>query len=129
MTTTVQEIVRGSLILIGLLDVGDAIPPAEAADGLIVFNDMIASWDAHGVHTGASASELNSDSPLEERHTKGLKNLLAVELASSYGRAIPDKVAHDAQEGWQLIEADFKMLETLSMDAGYLRMPSQRRCW
>lgn len=128
MTTTVQEIVRGALILIGVLDVGEPIPPAEAMDGLTVFNDMVASWDAAGVHTGAGPTDLGSDSPLEERHTRGLKNLLAVELASQYGRTIPAKVAQDAQQGWQLIEADFKMIEKLSMDAGYLYMPSQRRC-
>jgi hypothetical protein len=129
MTTTVQEIVRGALILIGVQDIGEAVSAEDGADGLIAFNDMVASWDANGVHTGAAASALTSDSPLEERHTKGLKNLLAVELASAYGRAIPQKVAHDAQEGWQLIEADFKMIEKLSMDPGYLSMPSQRRCW
>lgn len=127
MTTTVQEIVRGALILIGMLDVGESIPPAEAADGLIIFNDMIASWDAKGVHTGAGASALTSDSPLEEKHTKGLKNLLAIELAGPYGRAVPDYVSRDAMEGWHLIEADYKQLENLAMDPAYLHMPSQRR--
>lgn len=129
MTTTVQEIVRGALLLIGMIDAGEAMPASDGADGLVVFNDMVLSWPAHGVHTGASASELTSDSPLEERHTKGLKNLLAVELAGNYGRAIPAKVAHDAQEGWQLIEADYKQLEHLSMDDALLWMPSQRRYW
>ena len=128
MTTTVQEIVRGALTLIGVLDVGGAIPAEDAATGLTVFNDMVASWPAHGVHTGASTSTLTGESPLEERHTKGLKSLLAVELAAQYGRTIPSKVEHDAQEGWQLIEADFKMIESLAMDAAYLVMPSQRRC-
>lgn len=129
MTTTVQEIVRGALVLIGMLDVGGSIPPEDAADGLIAFNDMVASWEAAGVHTGAGASELTSDSPLEEKHTKGLKNLLAIELAGPYGRAVPDYVARDAQQGWQLIEADFKQLEHLAMDPAYLIMPSQRRVW
>lgn len=129
MTTTVQEIIRGALQLVGVLDVGEAIPPADAADGLIVFNDMVASWDAKGVHTGAPEVTLSDQSPLEDLHTKALKNLLAIELAGQYGKAIPPKVEHDAQQGWQGIEADFKVIETLRVDDAMLVMPSQRRCW
>jgi hypothetical protein len=129
MTTTVQEIVRGALMLIGILDPGDGIKPEDAADGLIVFNDMVAGWSAKGVHTGVAASTLTDDSPLEERHTKALKNLLAVELAAPYGRTVPQKVADDASEGWQLIAADYKMIEKLSMDDALRFMPSQRRYW
>lgn len=127
MTTTVQEIVRGALILIGMQDIGESLAAADGADGLTIFNDMVASWEAKGVFTGASASTLTSDSPLEEKHTKALKNLLAIELAGPYGRAVPDYVARDAQQGWQLIEADYKQLEKLSMDPALLYMPSQRR--
>lgn len=126
MTTTVQQIVRGALQLLGVLDVGEAIPPSDAADGLAVFNDMVASWASKGVHT-AAASALNDDSPLEERHTKALKNMLAVELAASYGRDIPAKVLADAMEGWQLIAHDYKKLDPLRMDMGLQYMPSQRR--
>lgn len=128
MTTTVQEIVRGALLLIGMIDAGESLSAEDGADGLITFNDMVASWEAKGVFTGASASTLTGDSPLEEKHTKALKNLLAVELAGPYGRAVPDFVGRDAQQGWQLIEADFKMIEKLSMDPALLVMPSQRRC-
>lgn len=129
MTTTVQDIVRGALQLIGVLDVGAAIPPGDAADGLALFNDMVAQWSAKGVHTGAAASAIGDDSPLEERHTKALKNLLAIELAASYGRQIPEKVYDDAREGWQLISHDYKKLDPLRMDAGLQYMPSQRRHW
>lgn len=128
MTTTVSDIIRGALILIGVQDIGEAIEAADAADGLIAFNDMVAAWEAAGVHTGSGVSALTDGSPLEEKHSKALKNLLAVELAGMYGRAVPPKVADDARQGWQMIEADFKMLETLSMDTAYLYMPSQRRC-
>lgn len=129
MTTTVQEIIRGALILVGVLDVGDSIPPELAADGLIFFNDMVASWDGKGVHAGAGPSEITSPSPLEEQHTKGLKNLLAVELAGTYGRAIPTKVSQDASDGWQAIKADFGVVEKLVADDGLQGMPSQRWCW
>ena len=127
MTTTVESIVRGALILVGVLDVGGAIPPGEAADGLIVFNDMVQSWTSKGVHTGAPIVALTDPSPFEDMHTKGLKNLLAVELAGQYGRSIPDKVEDEARQAWQMIEADFKVIETLTMDPALLCMPSQRR--
>lgn len=127
MTTTVQDIVRGALLLVGVLDAGESIEAAEAADGLTIFNDMIASWPAQSVHTGVGELALTDATPLEEYHTKGLKNLLAVELASQYGAAIPAKVAQDAQQAWQLIEADFKAIEHLTMDPALLIMPSQRR--
>lgn len=128
MTTTVQDIVRGALMLIGVLDVGQAIPALEANDGLTVFNDMVQSWTAKGVFTGVGAADLNDASPFEDMHTKGLKNLLAIELAGPYGRAIPDRVMQDAAQGWQMIEADFKVIDNLTMDTAYLYMPSQRRC-
>lgn len=129
MTTTVQDIVKGALQLLGLIDVREAIPAAEAADGLTVFNDMLASWDSKGVHTGAPEVALTDQSPLEDLHTKGLKNLLAVELAGHYGKAIPSKVEQDAMQAWQALEADFKVIETLRMDDSLLSMPSQRRFW
>lgn len=127
MTTTVAQIVRGALLLIGIQDIGESVRPEDAADGLIVFNDMVASWSAKNVHTGAGASALTDDSPLEERHTRGLKNLLAVELASPYGRAIPQRVADDARDGWALIQADYTKLEPLRVDAGLAVMPSLRQ--
>jgi hypothetical protein len=129
MTTTVQDIIRGALSLIGVLDIGEAVPPDEAADGLAIFNDMVASWDSKGVHTGAPEVTLTDQSPLEDLHTKGLKNLLAVELAGPYGKSVPASVARDAMQGWQALEADFKVIETLQMDSAILLMPSQRRHW
>lgn len=129
MTTTVQDIIRGALMLIGVLDIGEAIPAAEASDGLSIFNDMVASWDSKGVHTGAPEVALTDQSPLEDLHTKGLKNLLAVELAGPYGKSVPASVARDAMQGWQALEADFKVIETLQMDSAILLMPSQRRHW
>lgn len=129
MTTTVQEIVRGALLLIGVIDAGGSLSPEDGADGLVVFNDMVAAWSAKGVHTGAGASELTSDSPLEEKYTKALKNLLAIELSTPYGRQLPQQVSDDAKEGWQLIEHDYKKLDNLRVDAGLQFMPTQRWYW
>lgn len=129
MTTTVEQIVRGALLLVGVIDVRNATPTAEAEDTLAVFNDMVASWPAHGVFTGAGALVLSDASPLEDQHTKALKNLLAVEIAPFFGKAIPDQVAYDAKQGWQLIEAEFKVIQKLTMDDTLQTMPSQRRIW
>lgn len=127
MTTTVQDIVRGALMLLGVLDVGEAIPAQEANDGLTILNDMIQSWASRGVHTGVGELVLTDESPFEDLHTKGVKNLLAVELAGPYGKSIPDKVASDAVMAWQMILADFKPIDLLIMDDGLRNMPSERR--
>lgn len=129
MPTTVEQIVRGALLLINILDPGEAIPPAEADDGLKVFNDMIASWPAQGVHTGVGELALTDPTPLEEYHTKGLKNLLAIELATQHATEPSAQVQRDALAGWQAIEADFRVVETLRADGGLQYMPSQRPYW
>jgi hypothetical protein len=127
MTTTVQDLVRGALLLINVLDPGEAIPADEAADGLTVFNDMIASWPAQGIHTGIGESALTDPTPFEEYHTKGLKNLLAIELATQHATEPSAQVRADAKMGMQLIEADFKGYQTLAADLALQGMPSQRR--
>lgn len=127
MTTTVQDLVRGALLLINVLDPAEAIPAEEAADGLIVFNDMVASWTAQGIHTGVGECDLDDLTPFEEYHTKGLKNLLAIELATQHATEPSAQVKADAKMGMQLIEADFKGFQTLAADLALQSMPSQRR--
>lgn len=127
MTTIVRDIIVGSLTKLGVVDATAEATAEDVDDGLTAFNDMVTSWPMQGLHHGVGDMELSQPLPFDDAHRKGLKALLAVELAPLWEIPVPDWLAREAREAWMALQSDFSVVQPLRADCGLLNMPSQRR--
>lgn len=58
MSTTVRDLIKGSLRLIGALATGETPPAEETSDALMVLNEMIASWSTENLFIPAQTKEV-----------------------------------------------------------------------
>ncbi len=126
---TARDIIKAALRRIGVLPAGAEPSDSEAVDALEALNDMGASFNAKNVYTGWSPLGLNDPIFLDERHTEGLKSMLARQLCPDYGIDVSRDIEARANAGWALICADYMAPETLRVDSGLRVMPSQRIHW
>lgn len=123
---TASDIVSSALKMISVVDANSTMDATDAADGLTKLNDMIQSWTARSVYTGAPVLALTDQFPFEDQHVLGVKAMLAVLLAPDYNREAPATVQRNAKEGWNAIFADFFVAEKMQVDGGLQGLPSQR---
>lgn len=128
MTTTIADIITGTLRKLGVLDIAEEPEANEAAEALDAFNEMVASWELKGVNTGVSELTADDEFPFVAGHVGGVKALLAVYLAPGYGKSVSAETQMQAMDGWLALQSDYGVLEELTMDGGLQGMPSQRRC-
>lgn len=128
MTTTVHDIVKGALRKLGLVDIAEEPDAEEAADALTAFNEMVASWEFKGLHTGVGELAETDELPFNAGHAGGIKALLAVYIAPGYGKSVSAETQMQAAEAWQALQSDYGVLEELRLDTGLQYMPSQRPC-
>jgi hypothetical protein len=124
--TTASDIVSSALKMIGVVDANTTVDATDAEDGLTKLNDMIQSWAAKSVYTGAPVLALADEFPFEDHHVLGVKAMLAVQLAPDYQKEAPPLVQRNAREGWSAIFSDFFVDEKTPVDLGLQGMPSQR---
>jgi hypothetical protein len=126
--TTVRDVVQGAYARLALLPLGQNLDPDRAAQGLEAFNDMLASWAAHGLDIGFTLSKgLSDDFPLDARHVQAVKALLAVQLAANSGIEALPAVQNEARRGWNAILAQYVQAATADQDQALAFLPSQRR--
>jgi hypothetical protein len=124
---TVRDVVQGAYARLALLPLGQNLDPDRAAAGLAALNDLVTSWQAHGVETGIAAGlDLNDMFPLGAQHIQGVKAMLAVQLASQSGMEPPGQVQVDARKAWAALLSRYVTPPDAASDAGLTRMPSQR---
>lgn len=120
--STSAQVVRAALRRLNVVARGEEVSAEDAADGLDALYAMIASWANSGVR-------LQSDVPLPARHKQGIISLLAVHLASSYGKTPSTLLLSDAAEGWSGLQAEYIRAPRVRYDAALTSMPSQRIAW
>lgn len=125
--TTGLNIVTGALQNLNALGIGEDLDTAEAGAALTALNDMAAAWEAMGVFTGWSAIALTDDFPLEDRHVEGVKWMLAGRLAPVYGKALGQDARALIENGWSMLQNDYRKIEPLGVDRTLRNMPSQWR--
>lgn len=124
--TTAADIVSSALKMIGVVDAGETPSATDADDGLTKLNDMIQSWAAKSVYTGAPVLALTDQFPFEDMHILGVKAMLAEKLAPDYNKTASADLRREARAGWDAIFADFYVPEKMQVDLGLQGMPSQR---
>lgn len=126
--STMQDVVRGAAKRLGLIRGAEDMDADEAADLLEALNDMLAGWEAKGVNAlWSSALDLTATFPLDDKHLEGVKAMLAVRYAETFGKPIGGALNRDARDGWNALYADYGMPDEMQVDRALQNMPSQRR--
>jgi hypothetical protein len=124
--TTVRSVVIRALRELNQIGADEDPDAGEAAAALASLNAMALGWSADNIHTGWATVELSDDFPLEPRHEEGVAYLLAKRIAGARGQALTPEQREYAELGLNRLQADYKAVESLRVDAGLARMPSQR---
>lgn len=126
---TIQDIVTGALRNLGVIAATEDPEAAVAAKALTALNEMMLALPARGVHAGWSTLALTATFPLEDRHIRGVKWMLAGEICENHGIVLTTKQKGYVQEGLDLLAADYKISDDMRVDDGLRCMPSQRLWW
>jgi len=114
---TARDVVTGAYGHLGITDPS----PDELSDGLVNMNDMLAAWEpTHKLGFSPLASA--SDSLRVPRYAVGaIKAHLAILLASSKGKVVPDSLAVEARklkDAWPAKPLRVEYPSTLPMGSG-----------
>lgn len=112
------QIVTRALKRLSLVEPGESPSAADAEDGLAALNAMLAGWAADGIN-------VSPDVPLPAKHEEGVIALLAVRLASDYGREPSAIVYADAERGRTRLQSDYISAPLATFDCALTGMPSQ----
>lgn len=106
MARTKGDTVRAALAKIGITGYGYEIAPDELRDGLILLENLMASWDADGIkiryNFANSPEEAQAESPtgMPDITNRAVDSNLACELADLYGKQVSQLVAGAAAAGY-----------------------------
>ena len=114
---------------LNLIGAGEDAADVEATEGLRALNDMMMALPGQGIHAGWVSQTLAGTFPLEDRHIEGVKWMLVKKLASTAGIVLSAEQRNNAEAGWLLLNADYRIIEPLRLDSGLQYLPSQRKWW
>jgi len=122
MATTARTVCKSALRKI-LSESGEAVEPtaAELRDTLEALNDMLSSLVVNGINVSHQPLALDDNLNLDEAHMKGVKAMLAVQIAPEFGAAVDPQVAFDAQMGKTALQSDTNLAVSTPVDTALLR--------
>ena len=124
--STYSEIMTDSLRLIGVLMETESLSAEQAADGIVVFNDMMALWESVGIDVGHAPTDTPTDTityPAKAR--MAIKSNLAIALCPHFDRTPSPVLIAMAQSSYNAIlrDAIHKNMKPSSLDT----LSSQRQ--
>lgn len=126
--TTLRDIVDGAATRLRLIRAGETLDAADAADFLQALNDLLGSLEGKGLNINWSGDlALAGTFPLGDRHIAGMKAMLAERMAEDLGKPVTALLARDARDGWNALNADYRLPDEMRVDTALGNMPSQRR--
>lgn len=103
---TVNEIVSGALKLLGIRAAESPLTAAEAEDGRVSLNDMMAEWEERSIYTGFVALADVDDPVLVPDYAIGaIKSNLAIYIAPEYGKSIAPELDRRASKSFTALKA------------------------
>jgi len=118
MSSTARTVVTDALKLIQVTHPGRAPSADEMTDGVRAINLMLHSLEAEGVKLGFADIGVDDDVPLADRFIRGVKYLLAIDLAPEYGVEVAPEVAIIAAQSKTFLQTAFTEIPRLEMDTG-----------
>ena len=90
---------------------------------------MAQQWAARDVHTGWIDITLDDAFPLEAKHELGVEAMLAECLQAHFGNSLNQYALKKAQDGWNLLFADYHSPELLRTDEALQNMGNLSSGW
>lgn len=101
---TAQDIIKGALRLIAVIQPGEDLSASEAADGLAALNQMLHQWPMDLQHEDLALTDTLRVPP---DHLRAIRYNLAFEVAPEFGKQIPASVAMTADKTYRQIENEY----------------------
>lgn len=127
---TLADLLQDSLGLLGVLREGETPSAEQGAQGLTLFNNLVASWRESGIDLPIEPQSLTTSAlTINEGDKLTLTNLLAVHLQPYYpGRALSPVVVSVATSGYDrwlrnAVTSDIqpRKMNTISKGTGIIR--------
>lgn len=98
----VSDVLTSALGMLGVLREGESVSAEQGADGLKVFNDMLASWRESGIDLQIpNMPDTTTTFQLNDGDALTLKHQMAIHLSSYYpGRPLNPAIIAIGQQGY-----------------------------
>lgn len=127
MSIIARDLITRSMRRINIIARGEVASAEEAEDGLVTLNDLLHSWETDGIHIGHTDLTLDSTIELPDSHIRGLRLLLAMELAPEFEK-IPDNVTiAQADRAKRQLIAEYMVIPDAQFDRTLLDFTANRR--
>jgi hypothetical protein len=127
MSIKARDLITRSMRRINIVARGEVATAEEAEDGLITLNELLHSWETDGIHIGHTDLTLDSDVELPDSHIRGLRLLLAMELASEYEKPIDGVTIAQADRAKRQLIAEYMVVPDSTFDRSLLDFQANRR--
>lgn len=123
---TTREVITGALRNLKVLDALASAPAEDAALCLEKLNDMMFAWATKGVDVNHYELGLDSPFTLDDKHVRGAKALLAMEVAPDFGKDPSASVIQAADAGWRALLDEYNEPTEVGVDEALLLIPTTR---
>jgi len=122
---TIQDIVTGAFQKLGLIGAGNSPEAQDSAYALNELNDMMLEMNGKDVFINWETMALTDTFPLEAKHEGGVKAMLALRVANTYGGdgLLSSGLVRQAKDAFIRIWGDYHRSEPLTADNGLTQMP------
>lgn len=126
MSVTNADIILGALQVLGVAGEDQRAPDANQGEyGLTVMNDMMQEWAAAGVDLEyPSQFSTTDDTPIDDANRLTVKANLAVRMADTYNRPVPQITAALAVSGYERLVRDAALANQLTQNMDNLPLAS-----
>jgi hypothetical protein len=127
MPINARDLITRSMRRINVLARGEVATAEEAEDGLVTLNELLHSWETDGIHIGHTDLALDSEIELPDSHIRGLRLLLAMELASEFEKVIDNVTIAQADRAKRQLIAEYMVVPDAKFDRSLLDFQANRR--
>ena len=127
MAINARDLITRSLKKLNIVARGEVATAEEAADGLTTLNEMLHAWETDGIHIGHTDLTLDSEVELPDNHIRGVRLLLAMDLASEYEKVVDQVTIAQADRAKRQLVAEYMVVPDTRFDRTLLDFQANRR--
>lgn len=114
------------MLKVNLLARGEMPSAEEAADALDTLNELLHSWETDGIHIGHTDLTLVSELELPDSHIRGVRLLLAVDLASESEKIVDSVTISQADRAKRQLIAEYMVVPDAKFDPSLVDFQANR---
>jgi hypothetical protein len=126
MAITARKLITRAMVKINIVARGEAPTAAEAEDGLDALNELLHAWETDGIHIGHTDLTLDSDIDLPDSHIRGVRLLLALELASEHEKTVDPVTLAQADRAKRQLINEYLVVPNARFDQSLMDFEANR---